>query len=259
MNVRYGDLRSRLWNSNVGCYGSKDSFWWRNLLVCANSQGIMHNITVKLGNGNMARFWNSGWLGTGYLAELYPSLYQEIVFKNDIVLNMGNWSGDSWCWSVTRAKEVLGLEATIELEELKSLLINIKLNINSADVIIWPFDVSQCFTILSCYKLLMHEQNGGALEVGSNQGLTVIWGAQVSVRHQVPSKLKIFGWRLLRDRLPTRKQLLRRKIILQNQEALCVFCEQHIEEPNHLFILCPKIQRLWLSIIQHLEIVVAKF
>lgn len=150
MKVRYDDLRSRLWSSEVGRYESKNYFWWRDLVVlCANPRGILHNITFKIGICNVAQFRNSCWLGRYCLVELYPMMYQEIAFKNDIVHSMGSWRGNTWSWDFIRAQELLGQEASTELAELQYLLLYTELQVNSEDVILWPFDVSKFFTVSS--------------------------------------------------------------------------------------------------------------
>lgn len=40
---------------------------------------------------------------------------------------------------------------------------------------------------------------------------------------KVPQKVKIFGWRLLQDRLPTRDHLGRRGIIVDSENCRCFF------------------------------------
>ncbi|XP_058774824.1 uncharacterized protein LOC131649096 [Vicia villosa] len=137
MNVRYGDLRSRMWNIDGGSCGPKDSIWWKDLMgLCVDSQGIINKLSVKLGNGEVAGFWNSRWLGICKLAEIFPNLFQEISSKNASVSNMGTWCGEVWSWKFIQAEEVLGLEATIELEELNSLLIDVHLKLNVVDEIV---------------------------------------------------------------------------------------------------------------------------
>lgn len=61
----------------------------------------------------------------------------------------------------------------------------------------------------------VHEGDGIGLEV--KQVMKVIWNAKV------PSKLKLFGWRLIQDRLPTRMQLSKRDIIHSPHDKVCVF------------------------------------
>jgi hypothetical protein len=61
---------------------------------------------------------------------------------------------------------------------------------------------------------------------------------------QVPLKVSIFGWRLLRDRLPTRTNLVRRGM-LSAELAGCVAGCGHDESASHLFLLCDSFGPLW--------------
>jgi len=62
-------------------------------------------------------------------------------------------------------------------------------------------------------------------------------------RLKIPSRITVFGWRLLRDRLPTRQNLQRRQV--QLTDTLCPFCKNAEEDASHLFFHCSKIQPLW--------------
>ncbi|XP_058733314.1 uncharacterized protein LOC131604915 [Vicia villosa] len=64
----------------------------------------------------------------------------------------------------------------------------------------------------------------------------------------MPSKVNIFAWRLLQDRLPTRTQLLKREIIADNEDCLCVYGYPIKEDINHLFMYCVKLKEVWESI-----------
>ncbi|PNX74295.1 cysteine-rich receptor-like protein kinase, partial [Trifolium pratense] len=54
---------------------------------------------------------------------------------------------------------------------------------------------------------------------------------------QVPLKVSIFAWRLLRDRLPTRANLITRGV-LSPTVATCVFGCGAAESAHHLFLSC---------------------
>ncbi|XP_058754196.1 uncharacterized protein LOC131627368 [Vicia villosa] len=60
-----------------------------------------------------------------------------------------------------------------------------------------------------------------------------------------PSKVRIFGWRLLKDRLPTRKLLVDKNIVQGDENSMYVFCGLQVEEANHLFIHCVMIRKVW--------------
>ena len=61
---------------------------------------------------------------------------------------------------------------------------------------------------------------------------------------QVPLKVSIFAWQLLRDRLPTKNNLLRRGVI-DAEAVMCVTGCGLEESAPHLFIHCPTFGTLW--------------
>ncbi|XP_058774290.1 uncharacterized protein LOC131648556 [Vicia villosa] len=160
---------------------------------------------------------------------------------------MVSWTDGVWCWNVVRVHEVLGRQASVEMTELNTMLVDVQLTTNGDDDVVWPFDVSKCYTVRSGYQLLLQQQQEGELDSGRRQGLEYIWAAQV------PSKLKIFCWRVILDRLPTRNQLIRRGIIANNHEAMCVFCGLYVEEPDHIFNFCSELRVMWDKIMRWLD------
>lgn len=60
---------------------------------------------------------------------------------------------------------------------------------------------------------------------------------------KVPSKVATFAWRLLKDRLPTKVNLRRRQLELD--DFLCPFCISTEESAGHLFFHCDKILPVW--------------
>ncbi|KHN01944.1 hypothetical protein glysoja_046083, partial [Glycine soja] len=64
-----------------------------------------------------------------------------------------------------------------------------------------------------------------------------------------PSKVLVFSWRLLLNRLPTHDQLLRRRILVQDQHQSCVFCRPQSEDKNLLILHCPVFNQIWNSVL----------
>jgi hypothetical protein len=71
-----------------------------------------------------------------------------------------------------------------------------------------------------------------------HQNSELIW------HKQVPLKVSIFAWRLLRDRLPTKENLAKRGIISVDSQMCCAGCK-HVEDLKHLFLICPYYGALW--------------
>lgn len=54
-----------------------------------------------------------------------------------------------------------------------------------------------------------------------------------------------FSWQLLLDRLPTRTNLCQRKVLHEDDDLFCVFCNSQFESALHLFLHCPFTSSLW--------------
>lgn len=68
------------------------------------------------------------------------------------------------------------------------------------------------------------------------------WDRRWIWKMDVPSKLQIFLWKILHHSLGVRNILFKRKIIPMKN---CIFCNQHIETMDHLFITCSTSIELW--------------
>ena len=58
----------------------------------------------------------------------------------------------------------------------------------------------------------------------------------------------VFSWRLLKDRIPVKKNLVRRQILLK-EEALYVFCGVNEESTEHLFTRCQWSSKIWMHVL----------
>ncbi|XP_058784329.1 uncharacterized protein LOC131659110 [Vicia villosa] len=64
----------------------------------------------------------------------------------------------------------------------------------------------------------------------------------------VPLKFKIFAWRLLISRLPSKDLLLRRGVAMNATNDCCEFCRIQPENLNHLFFACNVSKLMWRQI-----------
>ncbi|XP_058762491.1 uncharacterized protein LOC131635875 [Vicia villosa] len=161
---------------------------------------------------------------------------------------MGQWGVEGWKWKLTRYNEVLSEAVAKDFEELCIVLEGTYPNDSADDRFVWPFDPSNYYTVQSGYRFIMQDLNVIEMNSYCPQAMDLIWSAKV------PSKLSIFGWRLLRDRLPTKVQLATRGIIQNEEEMLCVFCELYEEDAAHVFIRCPQLRLLWQKIFTWLDL-----
>jgi hypothetical protein len=85
----------------------------------------------------------------------------------------------------------------------------------------------------------------GAYQLLTFQDSFTLGEAEDLVWHkQVPLKIYIFAWRLLRDRLPTKSNLVARGII-SPEDQYCVSGCGGVESAQHLFLSCGTFGHLW--------------
>ncbi|CAK8534459.1 unnamed protein product [Lathyrus sativus] len=113
------------------------------------------------------------------------------------------------------------------------LLAKVQLDPNNADKFVWKGNVSKSFTVSSCYRIFQNLDETSELEITLKTVLDLIW------KTKIPLKARIFSWRLVFDRLPTRSNLAARGLISNIHEIACVLCFNVVEDSNHLFITCP--------------------
>ncbi|KAK2361308.1 hypothetical protein QL285_086472 [Trifolium repens] len=131
------------------------------------------------------------------------------------------WRRQLWVWE----EEMLG--------ECQSLLLSITVQEQSPDVWLWQPDPVTGYTVRGAYQLLTSQDS---FTLGAAEDL--VW------HKQVPLKISIFAWRLLRDRLPTKSNLVARGII-SPEDQFCVFGCGGVESAQHLFLSCSTFGSLW--------------
>lgn len=92
------------------------------------------------------------------------------------------------------------------------------------------------------YEAVVGNYRGGTKDERTTSSLAKLW------KLTAPLKCQAMAWRLLRDQLPTRENLRKRRII--NVEDMgCCCCNAAVETSKHLFLECPEVSNLWYRII----------
>jgi hypothetical protein len=117
--------------------------------------------------------------------------------------------------------------------ECQNLLLTVTLQVESPDRWQWRPDPLTGYSVRDAYQMLTSQDT---VTVGAAEDL--LW------HKQVPLKVSIFAWRLLRDRLPTRSNLVAHGI-LSPDIHFCVTGCGAVESAPHLFLLC---STFWLAL-----------
>ena len=110
---------------------------------------------------------------------------------------------------------------------------HIRIHPHSRDDWVWKLDPSGQYSAKSAYYAL----RGNIIEGDEAADFEELW------KLRIPSKVAVFVWRLLRDRLPTKVNLCRRHVEINDLQ--CPFCRSMEEDATHLFFHCSKITPIW--------------
>jgi hypothetical protein len=252
LQFRYGDLAGNLLRQE-GRDGLKHaSIWWRDIwrLGCEEDGGwFSSNISSIIGDGGDIGFWKEKWMGTLPLRDLFPELFSKTTQPDGFVAQMGSWDDEVWTWNLGWNAALTGTEIE-KASYLLTLLNSVQPKRNERDKRRWIAHTAGLFSVQSAYTVLMtnhvHSNNNdlAALDDDKVLALQKLW------KNNVPSKVSIFGWRLLLEKLPTRESLFHKGIITSTQERHCVFCFNWEENIDHIFMTCQVTANIWRAVLK---------
>ncbi|GKV33389.1 hypothetical protein SLEP1_g41906 [Rubroshorea leprosula] len=135
-------------------------------------------------------------------------------------------------------RERIGREKDEE-EKLREGLERLQLKKRAEDRWRWTHDSEGRYGVKNAYDFLAPIEC-----VLDKQWSKLIWCKLV------PSKVSFFGWRLSLDRLPTKWNIRKQGVPLQEEELKCVLCKDKVEEVNHLFSMCKEAWIFWVEVLQ---------
>jgi len=199
LSARYGMDAGRLRGG-----GSQASEWWRVVHSLSRERCFSDHVSRCVGNGRTTLFWTDVWCGRESFSVRFSRLYDLSVFRGESVLGMSQlgWGegGEAWRWR----RRLFAWEEEM-VGEFILLLANVILQVNKDDRWLWSLETSNSFTVRSMYNSLTIQP-----QIELPVDASSIW------HKDVPLKVVVFVWRLFRDRLPTKDNLLRRGVIHQD-------------------------------------------
>jgi hypothetical protein len=195
--ARYGEEGGRLKEG-----GRHSSAWWRSL--CRIREGVGEgvgrwfdsNIRRVVGDVRGTYFWYDTWVGDVPLKIKFPRIFDLSVDKECSVEKMwraiGAVDGRDKLW---RRRLFAWEEESVR--ECSVLLHNLVFQENVQDTWTWLLDPRHGYSVRGAYRFLTT-----AGDLGDRHQTIDIW------HQQIPSKVSVFVWRLLRNRLPTKDNLV---------------------------------------------------
>jgi hypothetical protein len=170
-----------------------------------------------VGDGKNIGFWRFKWFGDQLFSVLFPDLFSKEADKDVFIAErlQGNGNDREWTWNWLQQ---LSASEQQQLEALKEILLDFSLNPNVVDRWRWKTGTMGLFSVRSCYSLLSESQATEEIDVN------VLAAIKKLSKIDIPSKVLVFGWRLLLARLPTHSALNHRGILLHPRDLSYVFC-----------------------------------
>ncbi|KAL5141929.1 hypothetical protein HKD37_09G025192 [Glycine soja] len=202
-----------------GCVGlswgvmkSHESIWWRDLkLVCGGSSD---------GNEGHTRFWQDCWVRGECFQTKFPRLFLNSKQKGKLVRNMGSWSPNGWRWEFSWRSDFL------------NVLTNVNIANHVEDFWLRLEDSSIMYSVKFAYVTL-HDLRVDSSEIDISKGL---WHLKI------PNKVAFLLWR---DSIPTKSNLVRRGVLVDGGDPLCIFCLEMVENEAHLLFTCSTTHLIW--------------
>lgn len=206
------------------------SYTWRSILLGRDL--LKEGIVWRIGDGTSVRVWTDPWIPRG--SSRQPATHQghAIVSKVSELINPVT---DQWNEALVRM---------LFSEEDAHSILAILLRQGMEDFISWHFDKRGQFSVKSAYQLgvairersLHHDASTSAIQEQGSPLWNKLWPLGV------PSKVRLFTWRLAHNSLPTRLNINRKQIELDTR---CPMCLRLDEDGGHLFLKCKKVKALW--------------
>ena len=81
---------------------------------------MAEEITLELGDGKQARFWDDFWVEDGRLMDSFPRLYSLSNQKENVVGECGFWDGLEWIWNFQWRRNLFQWELELLNEYIES-------------------------------------------------------------------------------------------------------------------------------------------
>ena len=247
---RYGEESDAMWKSIIvskyggesdgltPCIGNQRRFskLWTNITkpFCQqrNQIGAPSDCRYCLGDGRNIRFWWDEWIEGVVLRLAFPRIFALAANKEGKVRDLGRWINNYWSWKIVLRRRLFDWEL-YQRHEICEMLKMYVVSDNFKDSYIWKGSSSGRYAASLYCKYMLNAQ------VSDKELWKMVWMGLA------PPKVEVFCWRLVRERIATKDQLVKRGL-LERRQAVCVFCNTEMESVDHLFFSCHSSWKIWM-------------
>jgi hypothetical protein len=218
------------------------SNWWKDicdLYHCVESKNwVAESFSQCLGDGACTSFWRDLWLGDLPLCIKFPRLFSLSTHKEATIKDLVRFEGDCRSWNFDWRRNLFLWEEE-KVAQLVLALEDARLS-NLVDSWRWKLDPEGIFSVKVAFESLSLEiAPGPILPSFEARVFNNIWASPA------PSKVIVFSWQLLYNRIPTKDNLVLRGVLPPGSGANCNWCIGVGESASHLFLHCRSVLVVW--------------
>lgn len=151
--------------------------------------------------GNNILFRVCRWIGNVSLILVFPALFQEEINKEASISYCGHWRNKLWCWANVCSDSFANVNASEQYYELILLLKDVIITYFADENFVWTPSVDELFSFKSYHDAFSDYEVSDQCDVDTLEVVARIW------KTNIPSKIKVFAWRLMFNQISTRDQL----------------------------------------------------
>jgi hypothetical protein len=227
------------------------SLWWKDICTIGSNLDLdwfSQGVSKKLGNGRLTSFWTEKWVGDLPLCVRFPRLFSISMHKEATVADVWNQSIAPDSWRLNWRRRLFEWEKEL-VNELMLLINPVVFRMEEEDRWGWEPEGGANFTVKSTYQKVFNlSTHEGVVDPWNASVFSVIW------KCPAPSKVSGFVWQLLHGRIPTRKNLVARRVIDGDGDISCALCGEETESELHLFLYCEIAMLVWIVIFFWLDV-----
>lgn len=226
-------LKARYFNNTDFLSAScprRASFSWRS--ICHGRALLRDGLIWRIGDGSLVNVWKDNWIPRS--GSMKPAGFisnQNVHMVADLLDDDGmNWNEEK-------------LHQTFHASDVDDIL---QIRVGGAgreDFVAWNYTRNGLFNVRSAYHFRMEQmrcrndaaESSTASSAATHRGWLQLWGADV------PGKVKVHTWRLIKNGLALGAELHRRRI---KPGVFCVACGRE-ETAVHRFWRCPHAKMIW--------------
>lgn len=212
--------------------GTHPSQIWRAILDGRDI--LVQGLIRRIGNGETTDIWVDSWIPRPHMKRPVTSLSPQPPRK---VSELINHATSSWNEQLVRSTFIpIDAEAILQIPLCTRQI---------EDFWAWSEDRRGIFSVRTAYRMIqqtklsreswLYEQGGSSHTDADSQGWTKLWGIKV------PSKLKLFMWRLSQNSIPTAALLHHRNMA---ESDVCCLCGAE-DTWRHALLNCTVSRSTW--------------